>query len=103
MKRNQFKDAFPITQEPSLYTKDPTENVRELFALYMERADKLQEAEQMRVNEMMALQAAHANQLREAEAKRIDAIRAVDVSAVSIANERAITQAAVLANQVNQL
>ena len=38
--------------------------------------------------------------MREAEAKRIDAIRAVDVNAVSVANERATAQAAVLANQV---
>lgn len=79
---------------------DPTENVRELLSLYMERADRLREAEQIRINEQMLLRASHDAQLREAEAKRIDAIRAVDVNAVSVANERATAQAAVLANQV---
>lgn len=83
------------------FDKDPTDNVKELLSLYMERADRLRETEQTRVNELMSLQDLHSTQLRDAEAKRIDAIRAVDVNAVYVANERAIAQAAVLANQVS--
>jgi hypothetical protein len=39
--------------------------------------------------------------LMKAEAKRIDANRSGDVSAVALANERAINQASILAKQVN--
>lgn len=88
-------------RDQSPYVKDPTENVQELLSLYMERADRLRDAEQLRLNELMTLQTAHAEQLREAEAKRIDAIRAVDVNAVSVANEKATSAAAVLAAQVS--
>ena len=82
-------------------SKDPSDNVKGLLTAYTERADRLREAEQQRIDELMALQAVHSTQLREAEAKRIDAIRAVDINAVSVANERATAQAAVLANQVS--
>jgi len=53
-----------------------------------------------RIDEQANLRADFQVQLNVAEAKRIDAIRAVDVNAVSVANERATAQAAVLANQV---
>ena len=53
-----------------------------------------------RIDEQMNIRAENNIQLGIAEAKRIDAIRAVDVNAVSVANERATAQAAVLANQV---
>lgn len=66
------------------------------------RIDGVIEAEQRRVNEQMVLHAKHDIELSVAEAKRIDAIRVVDVNAVSVANERATQQAAVLANQVQQ-
>ena len=90
---------------------DPTDNVRELLVLNTERSDSLRAAEQLRVselmdaerrrvNEQMDLRAEYDAKLAVAEAKRIDAIRAVDVNAVSVANERATAQAAVLANQV---
>lgn len=82
------------------HSADPSNNVRELLALSMERADRLRDAEQLRVNELINTGSKHAAELREAESKRIDAIRAVDVNAVSVANERATAQAAVLANQV---
>lgn len=82
------------------FSKDPTENVRELLTLYMERSDSLRGAEQKRIDQLMTLQGAHSAELRDAEAKRIDAIRAVDVNAVSVANEKATAQAVVLANQV---
>lgn len=66
----------------------------------IKRMDDLREAETRRVNELMCLRAEFSEKLGVAEAKRIDAIRAVDVNAVSVANERATAQAAVLANQV---
>jgi uncharacterized protein YnzC (UPF0291/DUF896 family) len=92
---------------------DPTDNVRELITLNSERSDALRVAEQQRVNELMAaerkrvdeqmiLRAEYDEKLRSAEGKRIDAIRAVDVNAVSVANERAGVQAQVLAAQVAQ-
>ena len=109
--------------------KDPTQNVlklvemavsrmddirevearaaKELRELEMKRHDDLAAAEKVRVDdhlklraEQMEMRAGYTAQLTEAEAKRIDAIRVVDVNAVSVANERATAQAAVLANQV---
>lgn len=102
---------------------DPTANVNALVAASSKRIDDLREEdrkfsetmrlyEQNRINEQMeserrhmfdqlTMRDKHTEQLSVAEAKRIDAIRAVDVNAVSIANERAGAQAAVLANQVS--
>jgi murein DD-endopeptidase MepM/ murein hydrolase activator NlpD len=92
---------------------DPTANVKELVALSIKRLDDLRIAESRRLEELqvaenrritgeMALRAEFAEKLANAEAKRIDAIRAVDVSAVAIATERATQQANVLAAQVTQ-
>jgi hypothetical protein len=64
------------------------------------RLDELREAETRRVNELICLRDKFQDKLDVAEAKRIDAIRAVDVNAVTVANEKATAQAAVLANQV---
>lgn len=80
---------------------DPTENVRGMIDRAVSRIDDLREAEVRRVNEQMMLRAEYSAQLALAEAKRIDAIRAVDVNAVSVANDRATAQAAVLASQVS--
>ena len=91
---------------------DPSHNVRSIVDRAVTRIDDLAVAEARRVNEallaerrrvdeIMTLRADYAVQLNVAEAKRIDAIRAVDVNAVSVANERATAQAAVLANQVS--
>lgn len=92
-------------------TIDPTANVSALVQATIKRIDDLRIAESIRVDEkiegerkhvreIMELRGIHATELREAEAKRIDAIRVVDVNAVTAANERATTQAAVLAAQV---
>jgi hypothetical protein len=62
--------------------------------------EKLREANLKRIDEVSALRAEFQEKLSLAEAKRIDAIRAVDVSAVAVASERAAQQAVVLANQV---
>lgn len=98
---------------PSSDKPDPTDNVRELLTLNTERSDALRLAEKERVNDLMtaerkrvdeqlALRAEYDEKLRSAEGKRIDAIRAVDVNAVSVANEKSTQQAIVLANQVSQ-
>lgn len=68
----------------------------------VDRLDDLRNAETKRVDEQLDLRAEYSVQLAVAEAKRIDAIRAVDVNAVSVANEKATAQAIVLANQVSQ-
>lgn len=92
-------------------TKDPTENVMKLVAETITRLDDLRKAESqridqqlasefMRINDAMSLRAEFSEKLSVAEAKRLDAIRAVDVNAVSIANDRATGQAVILANQV---
>lgn len=97
---------------------DPTDNVKDIIRAAVERLDDLRienidtrDREISHVKETMSLRASYTEKLLEqqalnteklqlAEAKRIDAIRAVDVNAVSIANERAAAQANVLANQV---
>ena len=92
--------------------KDPTENVMKLVAETITRLDDLRKSESLRIDqylqgesrritELMAMQSNFAAKLSEAEAKRIDAIRAVDATAISIANDRASAQASVLANQVS--
>ena len=95
-----------------LEKQDPTANVLALVAASIIRVDDLREAEQLRMNERMeaesrrideqlVLRADFAEKLSVAETKRLDAIRAVDATAISIANDRASAQAAVLANQVS--
>ena len=90
---------------------DPTANVlalvdaavtriNDIHDISLRRMDDLRVSETAHMKELMALQSEFNDKLREAEAKRIDAIRAVDVNAVSVANERATQQATVLANQV---
>jgi multidrug efflux pump subunit AcrA (membrane-fusion protein) len=79
---------------------DPTKNVLQLVEAAVRRSDDLAAAETRRVNEIMELRAEYTEKLSLAEAKRIDAIRAVDVSAVTVASERAAAQTQVLARQV---
>lgn len=92
---------------------DPSANVLALVAAAVERLDDLRaaearrltdlfDAETRRVNQVMQIHADYDWKLDLAESKRIDAIRAVDVSAVAIANERAVASAQVLANEVTK-
>jgi hypothetical protein len=81
---------------------DPTGNVRAMLADAVERQDGLREAETRRVNELICLRDKFQDKLDVAEAKRIDAIRAVDVNAVTVANDKAMVAAAVLAKQVTE-
>lgn len=77
---------------------DPTLNVKEKLA----DSERLTAARLDHLHELIVIDRAHAKELREAEAKRIDAIRAVDVNAIFVANERAMAQASVLAEQLTQ-
>ena len=81
---------------------DPTGNVRAMLADAVERQDGLREAETRRVNELICLRDKFQDKLDVAEAKRIDAIRSVDVNAVTVANDKAMVAAAVLAKQVTE-
>jgi hypothetical protein len=77
---------------------------RRVDDLRMEEAKRLDEragAERRRIDEQIKLRAEFSAQIREAETKRLDAIRVVDVNNISIANERAVSQATVLATQVS--
>jgi hypothetical protein len=64
------------------------------------RHNDLRAAESRRLDDLRLLSASYEKEMREAEAKRLDNIRVVDATAVSIANERAVQQANVLAAQV---
>lgn len=77
-------------------------NVREMLRDAVDRQDGLREAETRRVNDMTTLRDKFQDKLDVAEAKRIDAIRVVDVNAVTVANDKATAQAAVLARQVTE-
>jgi hypothetical protein len=77
-------------------------NVREMLHDAVNRQDDLRDAETRRVNELICLRDKFQDKLDVAEAKRIDAIRAVDVNAVTVANDKSIAQAAVLARQVTE-
>jgi hypothetical protein len=92
---------------------DPTANVVALVEAAMKRQDDLRFAESRRVDEQLKLRTDHASELAEiratsgrelrlAESSRIDANRATDLLNVSIANDKAGAQAAVLASQVVQ-
>jgi hypothetical protein len=67
----------------------------------VKRLDEKISALAVRIDEQMTLRAEYAVQLSKAESSRLDSIRAVDISAVAVANDRAVASAAVLASQVS--
>jgi hypothetical protein len=81
-------------------TIDPTANVLMLVEAAVRRLDDLRAAEVRRIDDLLAQHVKSTKELSTAESDRIDAIRAVDVGNVALANERAIQQAAVLADQL---
>ena len=102
----QKKESEIDPQRGNQYT-DPTYNVLQLVEAAVKRLDDLSSIradcthEVIALNkEILSLHIAYSEKLSLAESKRIDAIRAVDVGAVAIANERAVGQATVLANQL---
>jgi hypothetical protein len=101
----------PLNNKPRPF--DPTENVIALFeankksserdlASAVLRLDDLAKAESKRTDDLMAQRDSFHERLSVAESRRVDALRAGDVSAGSMANERAAAQAVLLANQVSQ-
>lgn len=63
-------------------------------------SNDLRIAESRRIDDLMMMHTEFSDKLSIAESKRIDALRAVDVNSVNVANERAIQQASILAQQV---
>jgi hypothetical protein len=64
------------------------------------RLDEKIETLASRIDAELKLRSEHAVQLAKAESSRLDAIRSVDITAVAIANDRAVASAVVLAAQV---
>jgi len=90
---------------------DPTSNVFAIVAAESLRQDGLRIAEFKRLDDLRLLSLEHdreiqslrekySDQLREAEAKRIDAVNATTFASLTLSNERAATQAIMLAKQV---
>lgn len=71
-----------------------------LLKAEIHRIDKLILSERERVNEQFHIHSKYDSKLIIAESKRLDDIRTVDVKAISVANDRAVVRATVLANQV---
>lgn len=82
------------------YTTDPSANVLLLVGNAVKYLEALHISSEAAMNERLKVHFEYAKQMADAETKRIDTLRAVDVAAVNTANERAIGQASVLANQV---
>lgn len=79
---------------------DPSANVLLLVGNAVKYLEALHQSSERGLDERLKVHFEYAKQNAEAETKRIDTLRAVDVAAVNTANERAIGQASVLANQV---
>jgi hypothetical protein len=94
-------------QVPPWWTKDPTENVKDLgeaikatVAAEVQRQDDLRGMESRHIRELIARDREHAKELRAAEADRIDAIQTRSDLTVQRAAEVQATQAQALATQV---
>lgn len=81
---------------------DPTANVLQLVEAAMKRQDDLRQQQDNHTNELLNVHFNYIQRLSDAEAKRIDAMRALDVKGVEMANERATSQASLLATNVVQ-
>lgn len=79
---------------------DPSVNVFKLVKADSKRLDDLRCASEKKFEEIIRVHFDYQKELRKAETERLDAIRGVDMAAVSLASDRAITQATVLAKQV---
>lgn len=79
---------------------DPTLNTLRLIDTAVNGLTALFASEAHRVDERFSMFSTYIKDMGIAESKRIDAIREVDATAVRVANDRAIEQAGVLANQV---
>lgn len=79
---------------------DPTQNTLRLIDVTVTGLTEWFKAETRRVDERFAMFSERMKDMSVAESKRLDSIREVDAQAVRVASDRAIEQAAVLANQV---
>ena len=82
--------------------QDPSANVLQLVGNAVKYLEDLHRQGMEAYNERLQAAISTSQRERAAETERINALRAVDVQAVSIANDRAIKQAEVLATQVAQ-
>jgi hypothetical protein len=103
---NMFESSIrridDLRQAESKRIDDIRQLEKELRILADKRIDDIILAEQRRVNEQATMRDVFYEKQRESEALRINAIRAVDVGAVSTANDRATQTASTLAAQVTQ-
>lgn len=81
-------------------TGDPSANVIMFVGNAVKYLEDLHKAGERSIDEKLKLHFEYTKQISEAESERINALRAVDVAAVATANERAVKQAEVLANQM---
>jgi hypothetical protein len=79
---------------------DPTSNTRLLVDAAIASMTILFTSEDKRLFDALETHIKYTRQLSQAETERINELRRVDTAAVLLANERAATQALVLANQV---
>jgi hypothetical protein len=66
----------------------------------LKRLEDLRIAECRRIDEKMEMSNVFLEKMQASEAARLDAIRSVDMNAVTVANEKTVAQAAVLATQL---
>lgn len=79
---------------------DPTPNTLRLVDTAISGLTALFASEMHRVDERFLMFSTYMKEMGIAESNRLDAVRAVDATAVNVANDRAIEQASVLATQV---
>lgn len=80
--------------------------VRRLDDLRVQRStyrDRLDDAETRRVDEQIDIRSKHRDVLDRMESLHIGALRAADISAAGLANERAVTQATIIAGQLKAI
>src|ERR1035437_2351944 len=84
----------------TLNPQDPSANVLLLVGNATKYLEDLHKESARSTDEKLRLHFEYTKQIADAESARINALRAVDVDAVATANERAVKQAEVLANQM---
>jgi hypothetical protein len=77
-------------------------NMKKVTEVSLKRLEDLQILDSRRLDEKMAMNDIFSEKMLAAEAARLDAIRAVDMNAITIANEKTVAQAAVLATQLTE-
>jgi hypothetical protein len=94
--------VFNLAEREAPPYLDPTANVLQLVEAAMKRQDDLRQQQDKHTQDLLNVHFNYIQRLSDAEAKRIDAMRALDVKGVEMANERATSQASLLAGNVVQ-